>query len=161
MKTLLLIVLAFSLSGCTVRTHSHRQSSAQSSSRSVAQHIRLPSSDEQLVFAYRVEGQHAVLDSEQLRLVFCDTSKGERNAFNADSITIQIAGEGVSETEVSCRRNLTLARFHSRYERGTNTINFCGHRVLLSNHAQSVTTKRGTLDLSGGKQDVLITSKGD
>ena len=157
MKALLLILLACTFTGCIIRSgnHSSEFSTAHSSS------LTGPSTtDDQLKFVYRLEGNNAILDSDKVTLIFPGLSERQRHMFflNAGFIPLQIAGEGTAETTVSCRRGPITAILHSRYQNGINTITFCGREVILSDHARRATVAARTFDLSNGKTEINVAS---
>jgi hypothetical protein len=133
MKLFILVLLAFTVTGCRIQSSSYKHSGHNLITHTGAP-AHPPAHPDQLVFVYRVEGSNAIFDSDKLTLIFPGVPKRQRDAFAFKSgfLAIQIAGHGVSESTVNSRRNFTTARFHSRYENGTNTITFCGRQVLLS-----------------------------
>lgn len=156
MKALLPILLACTLTGCTISlNNSSEASTVHTSSLSGAL-----ATEGQLAFVYRVEGDNAILDSDKVTLIFPGLSERQRQIFflNAGFIPLQIAGDGTAETTVSCRRNRAIAILNSRYQNGINTITFCGREVILFDHARRAITAGQTFDLSKGKTEIVAAS---
>lgn len=157
MKRLMPALFLMALTGCVYRTQSHF-SHNQTRHSTVGSHQW--AQDERLELSYRVDGSDAILDSDRVMIVFQNLSDGERNAFSFQQgkVWIQIAGEGVSTVSVNCQSNRDKSNFLSRYENGTNTIQFCGREVRLANQGRLITTRNQIVDASVGKRQITVIS---
>src|SRR5688500_17768117 len=90
MKLFLVVALSLILTGCFGYS-SHRDSTVRTASAKTHS-ISPPKEVDQMFFTYRVEGKDAVLESNQVRLVFPGLSTRKRKAFSlkGDWIPVQI-----------------------------------------------------------------------
>lgn len=160
MKALVCFALALFLTGCArfsyVESGQHLTNSGTVPSKPIRDEDRLQ-------FTYRVEGRNAVLDSEKVTFLFPDLSANERGTFffMDGSFPVQIGGEGIFDGTVSVRRNFGGSSFSSHYEKGVTTIDFCGRRVVLADHARTVLIDDKSIDLTNGKLMVRVVRQTD
>lgn len=156
MKLLVIFPLALALSGCHISAHRHSTGHFTTTQFSANAGKVIPPTN--LMFTYRVDGSNAIFDSDKVTLIFPDLPAGQRKAFKGGPFPVQIAGDGITETKVTSRRNLSTSSLTARFENGVTTFNFCGSEVTLRDGASIATTAAQAVDLSCEKKEVFVVS---
>ena len=111
-----------------------------------------------MVFEYLIRDGSAVLQAEEVVLVFPGLTTAEQRVFRFGGThqAIQIAGHGSSSVEVSRSLNRITTRFNSTYANGTNTLQFGSQTVQFTEAGKRLWVGGEAIDLSPGRKVVHL-----